>query len=127
MTAQTRKALEDLANQEGVLICVVSGRTLGDIKTRVGLPGLVYSGNHGLEIESDSLRFVHPEAGRGRSAIDDINHRLAGLPLLIPGVQLEPRGLSTTLHFRRADPLVRDQIETIGWLLSFQPITSISS
>ena len=36
-----------------------------------------------------------------------------GFPLLIPGVQLEPKGLSTTIHFRRADPTARDQIETI--------------
>src|SRR5271166_2468099 len=113
MTLVMRTVLEELSKQEGVLVCVVSGRSLADIKSRVGLSGLVYSGNHGLEIESESLRFVHPEAGCGRAAIEDLNRRVAGLPLLIPGVQLEPKGLSTTIHFRRADPTARDQVETI--------------
>ena len=113
MAPETRTVLEELSKQEGILVCVVSGRSLADIKSRVGLSSLVYSGNHGLEIESESLRFVHPEAGCGRAAIEDLNRRLAGLPLLIPGVQLEPKGLSTTIHFRRADPTARDQIKTI--------------
>jgi len=113
MAPQTRTVLEELSRQQGILVCVVSGRPLADIKSRVGLSGLVYSGNHGLEIESASLRFVHPEAGCGRSAIDDLNRRVAGLPLLIPGVQVEAKGLGTTIHFRSADPTARDQIETI--------------
>ncbi len=113
MAPETRTVLEQLSRQEGILVCVVSGRSLADIKSRVGLTGLVYSGNHGLEIESESLRFVHPEAGCGRAAIEDLNRGVAALPLLIPGVQLEPKGLSTTIHFRRADPTGRDQIKTI--------------
>jgi trehalose 6-phosphate phosphatase len=113
MAPETRTVLEELSQQEGILVCVVSGRSLADIKNRVGLSGLVYSGNHGLEIESESLRFVHPEAGCGRAAIEDLNRRVAGLPLLIPGVQLEPKGLCTTIHFRRADSTARDQIKTI--------------
>ena len=113
MTPETRAVLQELCKQEGILVCVLSGRSLGDIKSRIGLPGLVYSGNHGLEIEGESLRFVHPEAGCCRAAIEEFNRRLAGLPLLIPGVQVEPKGLSTTLHFRRADPTARDQIEMI--------------
>ncbi|MGA2700135.1 MAG: trehalose-phosphatase [Isosphaeraceae bacterium] len=113
MAPETRTVLEQLSRQEGILVCVVSGRSLADIKSRVGLTGLVYSGNHGLEIEGESLRFVHPEAGCGRAAIEDLNRRVAALPLLIPGVQLEPKGLSTTIHFRRADPTARDQIKTI--------------
>jgi trehalose 6-phosphate phosphatase len=113
MAPETRTVLEQLSRQEGILVCVVSGRSLADIKSRVGLTGLVYSGNHGLEIEGESLRFVHPEAGCGRAAIEDLNRRVAALPLLIPGVQLEPKGLSTTIRFRRADPTARDQIKTI--------------
>ena len=76
----------------------------------MGLPGLVYSGNHGLEIESESLRFNHPEAGCSRTAIEDLNRRVAGLPLLIPGVELEPKGLTTTIHYRRAEKSAIDQI-----------------
>jgi trehalose 6-phosphate phosphatase len=113
MAAETRSILVELSSREGVLVCVVSGRSLMDIKNRVGIRNVVHGGNHGLEIEGESLRFVHPEAGRCRAAIDDLNLRLAGLPLLIPGVQLEPKALTTTVHYRRAEIAARDQIETI--------------
>ncbi len=113
MAPRTRTVLEQLSRQEGILVCVVSGRSLADVKSRVGLSGLVYSGSHGLEIEGESFRFVHPEAGCGRAAIEELNRRVDALPLLIPGVELEPKGLGTTIHFRRAGPTARDQIETI--------------
>src|SRR3989338_7898901 len=31
-------------------VTVVSGRSLGDLRARVDLPGIVYVGNHGLEV-----------------------------------------------------------------------------
>jgi len=113
MAPETRSILVELSSREGVLVCVVSGRSLMDIKNRVGISKVVHGGNHGLEIEGETLRFVHPEAGRCRAAIDDLNFRLAGLPLLIPGVQLEPKALTTTVHYRRAEIAARGQIERI--------------
>ena len=117
LTLEARGVLEELSVQDGVLVCILSGRSLADIRSRVGLPGLVYSGNHGLEIESESLRFIHPEAGCSRAAIEDLNRRVAGLPLLIPGVELELKGLTTTIHYRRAEKSAIDQIATILQLL----------
>ena len=42
---------------------------------------------------------------------------MAGLPLLIPGVELELKGLTTTIHYRRAEKSAIDQIATILQLL----------
>ena len=57
----------------------------------MGLQSLVYSGDHGLQIEGHSLRFEHPEAARCRDALAELNQQLIGLPLLLPGVRSKAR------------------------------------
>jgi trehalose 6-phosphate phosphatase len=113
LSPETRAVLEEFSSREDVLVAVVSGRTLTDVKARVGLQGLVYSGDHGLQIEGHSLRFEHPEAARCRDALTELNQQLIGLPLLLPGVQVESKSYTTAVHYRRAPDGTREQVETI--------------
>jgi trehalose-phosphatase len=113
LSPETRAVLEEFSNREDVLVAVVSGRSLTDVKARVGLQSLVYSGDHGLQIEGHSLRFEHPEAARCRDALTELNQQLIGLPLLLPGVLIESKSLTTAIHYRRAPEGTREQIETI--------------
>ena len=62
------RVLEEMVVLEGVLLCVMSGRSLSDLHKRVEIPGLIYSGDHGLEIEGASFRFRHPAAPRCKAA-----------------------------------------------------------
>lgn len=42
-------------------ITVISGRNIEDLQRKVGVDGLTYAGNHGLEIlHPDGTRFTHP-------------------------------------------------------------------
>jgi trehalose-phosphatase len=109
----TSLLLEQLVALEGVLVCVMSGRSLTDLRRRVEIPGLVYVGDHGLEIEGASFRFRHPAAPKCRAALDDMNQRLSGLPLLLPGVEVEPKTLTTTIHYRNAEESALEQLQTI--------------
>ena len=44
-----------------VYIAIVSGRSVDNVKEMVGIEGLTYAGNHGLEIlHPDGTKFVHP-------------------------------------------------------------------
>ena len=113
MSPETRAVLEEFSSRKDVLVAVVSGRSMADVKARVGLQALVYSGDHGLQIEGHSLRFEHPEAARCRDALAELNQQLIGLPLLLPGVQIESKSLTTAIHYRRAPDGTRQQIETI--------------
>jgi trehalose 6-phosphate phosphatase len=113
LSPETRAVLEEFSSREDVLIAVVSGRSLGDVKSRVGLQSLVYSGDHGLQIEGHSLRFEHPEAARCRDALTELNQQLIGLPLLLPGVLVESKSLTTAIHYRCAPDGTREQLETI--------------
>jgi len=109
----TQAVLEDLSTRDGVLLAVLSGRSMADLRARVGIPSLVYGGDHGLEIEGPSLRFEHPEAGRRRQGLRDLTQRLTALPLLFPGVHVETKNFTTTIHFRHADEDSRDHLKTV--------------
>src|SRR5579872_1784035 len=57
-----RELLEYFANQPDVLPVIISGRGLSDLQSRVQVDGIVYAGNHGLEISGRGLNFVEPFA-----------------------------------------------------------------
>ncbi|HKM55225.1 MAG TPA: trehalose-phosphatase [Isosphaeraceae bacterium] len=109
-----RSILDQLSLLEGALVCVLGRSGLAEMKKRLDLPRVVYAGDHGLEIEGESFRFLHPEAGFGRSALQQLNDRLAGLPLLFSGVEVDAKSLQTVIRHRSDDsPDDRNQIDMI--------------
>jgi trehalose-phosphatase len=109
-----RSILDQLSSLEGALVCVLGRSGLTELRKRLELSRVVYAGNHGLEIEGESLRFLHPEAGFGRAALQQLSDRLTGLPLLFSGVQIEARSLQTVIWHSRDDaPDDRDRISKI--------------
>ena len=51
LPARTREALMAVHKLDRFTLGIVSGRGLADVREMAGIPGLVYAGNHGLEIE----------------------------------------------------------------------------
>lgn len=87
---ETRAELERLVGRYAV-VAVVSGRTSEDVRTRVGVDGVVCVGSHGLELE--------PQADRWRRTLAAF---AADAPW--PPSEIEVKGLAVAFHFRgRAD------------------------
>ena len=80
---------------------VVSGRALDDVSRRVGVPGLVYAGNHGLEIAGPGLCYRHPAAAAAVPVMAQTTARLTAALDGIPGALVENKGITLTLHYRR--------------------------
>lgn len=103
----TRALLARLAARPDTHVAVVSGRGLEDIRSRVGLEGLFYVGNHGLEIVGPELDWVHESAAAATSLIAacaaELHAGLAG----IEGVVLEDKRITLSVHYR----LVREAEE----------------
>ena len=51
---ETKAVLERLCKIPDVFMGIITGRSIPDIKQKVGIPGITYAGNHGLDI-------VHPD------------------------------------------------------------------
>ncbi|MBI4498609.1 MAG: trehalose-phosphatase [Chloroflexi bacterium] len=98
VTPRCRAALERLASRLP-LVGAVSGRAAAHARAMVGLDGLIYLGNHGLERWPRSV--LSPPSSATPEALADLAARLAGLP----GLRLEDKGPVVGVHYRLApDP-----------------------
>jgi trehalose-phosphatase len=107
LSAAARANVRELARQPRSTVAVVSGRALEDVRKRLGIDEIFYAGNHGLEIAGGTVSFVHPGA---ESAVPDLEAALAKLQQNfdgIPGVEIEHKGLTASIHFRR---VARDKV-----------------
>src|SRR5437879_5400122 len=52
-----RQIIRALARLEGVELAIISGRALADVQAKIGLPDIVCTGNHGLEIYTPECSF----------------------------------------------------------------------
>lgn len=99
---EAKKLLEVLSQEPNCKVTVISGRALEDLKNKVGIKNIIYSGNHGLEIEGPQIKFQPALPLRYREALQhiksELEHRLAS----VKGVFVEDKGFSLSLHFRRA-------------------------
>lgn len=105
-----RRSLVTLATDPNVLVAVVSGRSLADLRPRIGVDGIVYWGNHGLERWWDGRRAVHPHAARHRTSISQVTARVADGLSSVPNVTIEDKELSATVHTRQQPPEQLDEI-----------------
>lgn len=115
ITVACRAALSRFIAAPAARVAVISGRSLEDLRPRVGLKGVVYSGNHGLELDWYGHHVTHPLAVRRRPSVDRVAERLADRLADVPGVLVEHKGLSLTVHVRNAPQVsheaVRSRIE----------------
>ena len=93
-------ALESLAGKLW-LVAVVSGRSVYDLKEKVGLDGLLYVGNHGAEYLEGNRFAVAPGAADYRGRIRALfDHLKAAVDT--PGMIWQDKGLSASVHYRLA-------------------------
>ena len=120
MLPEIRVTLKRLSEMSTFSITIVSGRALSDIRARVGMANLTYAGNHGLEICGEGLHFVEPEAVQRIKILGEFSRRLRERLRHIPGVEVENKVLTTSVHFRRAERGSLDEIrKTVHAELAF--------
>ena len=113
-----------------LIIGIISARSLEDVSSRVGIAGLIYAGNHGLEIRGPGLDFVHPEALKIKDSLDQAYRRLKEELVGHPAAFAEHKGLSLTVHYRlvgdEAVGAVKDIVEktTLPFLKSGELVIS---
>jgi trehalose-phosphatase len=104
LPASVKEKLKDLARKPQTSVGIISGRSLEDLKAMVGIEGIYYSGNHGLEIEGPGLNYVHPQAEAARATMKDLAASLAGALRDIEGVIIQEKGFSVSVHYRLVKP-----------------------
>lgn len=97
-----RRLLTRLCKLRRARVAIVSGRALIDVRDKVGVEGLIYVGNHGLEIQDPSGQvWIHPEARRCQALMRRLARRLARDVRAYPGVFVEDKGVTLSVHYRQ--------------------------
>jgi trehalose-phosphatase len=108
------RAAIDALRSRGAEVAVVSGRALADVRERARLDGIVYAGNHGMEIDGPGVHRIHAEAAAARPALERAAHAIARDIDGTPGAFVEDKGLTLSVHFRLTPaeevPVVREQV-----------------
>lgn len=102
LTPTNRQHLQALA-AELPLVALISGRRAASLQAKVGLPGLVYVGNHGLEQWLDGNVVGLPQAASYRAVLQQAHSEIQAL--LPPGAVVEDKDLTLSIHYRQTpDP-----------------------
>ena len=111
LSADTRETLQRIAHQERVVTTIISGRAVEDLFVRIRIEGVIYGGNHGLEISGRGLRFVEPAADARRGQLRRLTEVVMAKLRHVPGVIVEDKGLTASIHYRQSAELDRPAIE----------------
>jgi trehalose 6-phosphate phosphatase len=100
LEADFRSALKSLAGLPGVSVFILSGRSLPGVRALVGLRGLYYGGNHGIEVKGPGFAWRDAGAVRTRGLVAAL---AADLQERFPpgtGVLVENKVFSASVHYR---------------------------
>ena len=108
-----------------VFVAVISGRSVNNVREMVGIEGITYAGNHGLEIiHPDGTKFTHPMPAEQEGRVGALLQRLQE-ECCRDGAWVENKGVLLTFHYRnvpaeKREPIVaqaRELITEAGFMI----------
>jgi trehalose 6-phosphate synthase/phosphatase len=102
LKGEMRNSLLGCVARRDTDVAVVSGRALHDVQKMVGAQGIMFAGNHGLEIAGPGMEpYRHPDIAHYQERAKELARQLETID--VRGVWVEHKGASLTVHFREAD------------------------
>ena len=101
LSKSMRNLLIKLSKKQGFYLAILSGRTLKDIKKKIGLPNIIYGGNHGLEGEIFGKKYSFHIPQKKLAVLKDIRKQLNEIANQFEGVFIEDKGPVVSLHYRK--------------------------
>ncbi|XP_058452594.1 uncharacterized protein LOC131431107 [Malaya genurostris] len=101
---ETKETLRRIANSGKVFVAIISGRSLDDLREKVGIDGIVYSGNLGLEIQLPDGTKLNQTISEEATAnfhkmIEQLTKEVA-----YNGAWIQNKQIAFTLHYREMEP-----------------------
>ncbi len=113
LSRKVKNLLREIAGSPSAKLAFISGRIIDDIKNKIGLKNVIYSGNHGLEIEGPKIKFKPVVSPDFRKVLEKLRDDLIDKTSSFKGILIEDKGFSLSLHYRLADKEKIPQIKTI--------------
>lgn len=100
LSEEMKKLLRSLAETERISLMILSGRSLSDVRKRVGIRSIYYGGNHGFDIAGPGVRYTYGRALSAKPYVVLARDLLKSKTAEIDGVRVEDKRYSVSLHFR---------------------------
>ncbi|ORB28662.1 trehalose-phosphatase [Mycolicibacterium parafortuitum] len=92
-------------------VAVLSGRSLDDIRARVGVDGLWYGGTHGVELVSpEGVTLQNPMIGGAAAPLRPAMTELTAQLGPVSGVYIEDKQFAIAVHYRNVAPEAVDRV-----------------
>jgi alpha,alpha-trehalose-phosphate synthase [UDP-forming]/trehalose-phosphatase len=101
LSEKIKNIIKTLARE--IPVAIISGRALNDIMERVGIEGIIYAGNHGVEIWDGEKVIVSYETDTTRHILQDFLERLKQVLSSLRGVIIEDKGVTASIHYRQVN------------------------
>ncbi len=98
-----KEVLAALSRITQLKIAIISGRSLNNVKSMVGLDKIIYVGNHGLEIEGDNIASGWEPTSSYKNSLAEIKVLLESELAVASGAFVEDKGLSLSIHYRMSN------------------------
>lgn len=110
----TKRAVAALARRPGVHVALVSGRSAADARRLVGVGHVWVVGNHGIEVVSPSGDpMVDERVEPYREPVARAATELRARASAVPGVLVEDKQLTLSVHYRLAERAVVPRLESV--------------
>jgi trehalose-phosphatase len=113
LSPSMQQGLSTLGSCQQVSLAILSGRERADLQARVDLPGLIYAGNHGLEISGPGWLFVERTAAEHCQAIQALAADLSKKLEHVPGTLVEDKGLTLSVHYRQVATADVEEVQLV--------------
>jgi len=110
---EVKRYLEELRDLPGVHVAIISGRSLEDLRRKVGVSNIIYVGNHGLEIESPNVRHKKMLSLARTRELKIITQNVQNSLKEIPGILFEEKGPILSVHYRNVSQEYSDEIRHV--------------
>lgn len=117
LSTDMKNLLVELNNQTNVIVGVISGRNLDEIKQMISIPNLIYAGNHGMEISGPHINYTVPISRETWQILEEIKKTLTERLGNLDGILIEDKGLTLSIHYRLVAedcyPIIKNAVENI--------------
>jgi len=103
LSESVRDLLKKAKKIKGISLAIISGRDIKSLKKIVGINGIIYSGNHGMELEKNGRRKVLSNNRTFVKALAEIRKVLKKYLKIYNGIIIEDKVLTLSVHYRMAD------------------------
>ncbi len=110
---ETQRVVAALARRDAVQVALVSGRAAGDARRMVSVSDVWVVGNHGAEVVSPTGEAtVDPQVATHEMSMARARAALDRLLEPVPGVLVEDKRWTLSVHYRQADPHLLPRLQS---------------